>query len=322
MQAHDPLRLDPEDIETRGVVRKPSGAIVSRIGVLLSVYFLDGWKHEKREQLLLILQDYVSRFSDKVTHYQKDDARSLSRWDGEGLPGDYRSLADIGAHKQLSCHMQHVDPKGGDDPSLWRIMLRGFAKNNAARPLSGIKAHFPPTYVFADPERFVELVRTWCGRVDAIHGSAGLGVLTVPGRETTEEPYHYQLLRRYPALEYDAMGNYWSETRKGGYEQPRSSNWLTILGQQNVAALGGVQSIQSRLGPGMTLEHYETGVIIRAGVLPQLGDAATNTIPDAYQIAARIIKPMRYEGYKWGVIKVPDKSDWLEETLKWVRRFD
>ncbi|KQT91009.1 hypothetical protein ASG60_21545 [Methylobacterium sp. Leaf469] len=101
-------------------------------------------------------------------------------------------------------------------------------------------------------------------------------------------------MQRYPALEYDAMGDYWSETRFGGYEVPRASNWLTLLG----------------------------GVLIRAGQAPVVDSNGIGGIPQAYRDAARIIKPIRFEGYEYGIIEVPEEKDDLEETLKWVRRFD
>jgi hypothetical protein len=323
MPTQDPIRLDPEDIEARGMLLAPnSDRVVSRVGALLSIYFLEGWRQDKRQSLVAILEDYLSRFADKLTHYQKRGLRKLSRWDGQGVPGAYRALADLGEAHEFSYHMQRFDPQQDDDPSLWRIMAFGFAKLNVTRRLSGLKVHFPPSYVFSDPDRFVELVGRWCSRLDAVHGSGGLGVLTVPGEEITRQPHHYRLLLRYPALEYDDMGSYWSETRRSGYDKPRSSNWLTILGSENVQTLGGAREIRSKLSPEMALEHYAHGVVIRAGLLPELGDGTTNTVPEAYRIAARIIKPIRYEGYAFSVIKVHDDLNGLDETLKWIRRFD
>lgn len=215
MKADEPIRLDPSDIEARGILCSPnSNLIVSRIGVLLSIYFLEGWRPDKRQGLLTILEDYLSRFADKVTHYQKAGARRLTRWDGKGAPGPYRLLSDLGEADEFWYNMLRFDPKQQDDPSLWRIMAFGFAKENRQRALSGLKVHFPPSYVFSDPDDFVALVKDWCSRLNAVHGSSGLGVLTVPGEEITRKPYHYPFLRRYPALEYDSMGSYWSESKK------------------------------------------------------------------------------------------------------------
>jgi len=318
------LRLDPRDIEERGVLRTSvADQIVSRIRILLSIYFLEGWRRDKRQALLSILEDYLSLFANKVTHYVDYRKARLARWSGGGLPELYRNLHEISPGKDLAYQMLHVDPQDRDNPSLWRIMGHGFGTNNVTRLLSAVKVHLPPSFVFESPDRFAGIVRRWCDRLGAIHGSGGLGVLTVPGLEaSTLEPYHYPFVIQYPGLEYDAMGSYWSATRFGGFEKPRSSNWLTILGDDNVQALGGLPKVRSSLGPDMDLASYEGGILIRAGRLPALGSAETGGVPEAYRKVARLIKPIRYEGYRSGVIGSPAPLDDLDVTLAWLRRFD
>jgi hypothetical protein len=322
------LKLDPVDIEERGVLRDDVvNKIRSRVGILLSIYFLEGWRPEKRRALLTNLQEYLYHFADNVTHYQVGDENRYRRWDGDGLPKPYRDLDQIDESEELYCSMIQDDPKESDDPSLWRFIAFGFSQSKKRRPLSGLKAHFPPSFVFANPDRFVDLVRTWSERVGAIHGSAGLGALSVPGWETSEDAYYYPWLMQYPALEYDAMGDYWVESEDGGYERARSSNWLTILGRDNAFELGGVPKIQARFTSGMSLEYYDGGIVIRAGKLPALGDQANGGIPEAYRTVARLIKPIRFEEYRWSIIKLPPhlntgREARLAETMQWIRRFD
>jgi len=64
------LRLDPRDIEERGVLQAwVPRTIVSRIGILVSIYFLEGWRREKRQVMLQILQDYLTRSPKRGMHY-------------------------------------------------------------------------------------------------------------------------------------------------------------------------------------------------------------------------------------------------------------
>lgn len=329
MQIPTDLILAPRDIETRGVLRSDvTNTIRSRVGILLSIYFLEGWRREKRQALMDCLGDYLARFGNHVTHFQTHGVRGYKRWDGNGLPPPLRDEAAIyDEGEDLYYSMRHLEAPETDDPDLYRILAFGFKKGDRRRPLSGLKAHIPPSYVFADPDRFAELVRVWSERLGAVHGSAGLGVLSTPGSETTEDAYYYPWLIQYPALEYDAMGNYWVESEEGGYERPRSSNWLTILGHDNIVALGGVGTILRALTPEMRLEHFPGGVVIRASPLPALGNPETGGIPEGYRVAARIIKPIRFEGYKFSIIKLPPhlntgREARLAETLKWLRRFD
>ena len=122
------------------------------------------------------------------------------------------------------------------------------------------------------------------------------------------------------------MGSYWSECSWTGYRQPRSSNWLTILGNENVELLGGVAPIGEQLRSDVNLiEIKDGGLILRASKLPALGDLRTGGIPEGYRDVARLMRPIRYEGYEFGVIKLPfatDRAGDLTETLKWIRRFD
>jgi hypothetical protein len=317
------LCLDPRDIEERGVLQTSgSHSIVSRVGILLSIYFLEGWRSDKRQALMLILQDYLALCPDRGMHYQPGDGRSMPALSGMELPKPYRGLAAIGQDEELYYNVCHYDPEEDDEVSLWRMMGFGFARSNVTRRLSGLKVHFPTGFVLDDPEHFIGLVRRWCGRLGAIHGSAGLGILTEPGSETSWGPCFYPFLTQYPALEYDDMGSYWSQTRHGGYENPRSSNWLTVLGDDNIGALGGIEKIRSSLRPDMDLVSYNGGVVIRAGHLPALGNEETGGIPEAYRTVARLIKPIRFEGYRWGVIKPPEPLEGLDVTLAWIRRFD
>jgi hypothetical protein len=323
------LKLDPVDIEERGVLRDDVvNKIRSRVGILLSIYFLEGWRPEKRRALLQNLEDYLFHFGENVSHYQIGYETQYHRWNGNGLPvACFEHIDSITEADTFAYSMMQQDSSESDDPSLFQIFAFGFGKDRTGRPLSGLKAHFPPSFVFANPDRFVDLVRTWSDRVGAVHGSAGLGALSVPGSETTEDAYYYPWLMQYPALEYDAMGDYWSEIRKGGYKRPRSSNWLTILGRDNVKALGGEGLIRTKLTPDMSIANYRDGIVIRAGKLPALGDQATGGIPEAYRTVARIIKPIRFEEYRWSIIKLPPhlntgREARLAETMKWIRRFD
>lgn len=326
------LKIEPKDIEERGVLRAGSKhTIRSRIGILLSIYFLEGWKSEKRQALLDNLGDYLSLFADKITHFQPygdGNSKRMRRYKGKGIPEDFANIISLSEADSAYLFVKHVDMAETDDPSLYLFMAFGQDKGKR-RPLSGMKVHFPPSFVFENPDRYVELVTRWCDRLGALHGSSGLGVLSMPGSEMMEDAYHYPWLMQYPGLEYDAMGTYWSECSEGGYERPRSSNWLTILGTANIDALDGEEAmIREKLTPDIEVKRYSGGVVLRAGKLPVLGTAETGGIPKTYQTVARFIRPTRFEDYQYNIMKLPrpmldlDREIRLQVTLNWLRRFD
>ncbi|MGX9979467.1 type VI immunity family protein [Methylobacterium fujisawaense] len=318
------LRSDPKDIEERGVLRDDRRQkIRSRVGVLVSLYFERGWEQARRAAISQCLEEYIAIPENKIDHYKLPDDTSMRKWDRSGVPDAYRDIDKIGGDEGLYCYMIRRDPKERDDPSLWLFMALGFNVNDTRRRLSGLKAYFAPSYLYADPDRFVDLIKRWAGRLQAAHGSGGLGALSIPGAELMDDAYYYPWLMQYPGLEYDAMGSYFAQSGEDeGYKRPRSSNWLTVLGADNVAALGGREAIEARLTPGMQLIPCGQGVLVRASPLPTLGDAANGGIPEGYRTIARIIKPIRFEGYQYGVIKEPVPVKGPEVTLRWLRRFD
>ena len=168
----------------------------------------------------------------------------------------------------------------------------------------------------------MDLMQKWASKVRCIHGSGGLGVLTQPGLETGWYPFYYPLMIKYPSLDYDAMGDYWSEVRHGGYELPKSSNWLTFLGVSNIERLGGEDAVRSQITPEISLVRYEGGYLIRAGERPVVDTNGVGGVPQAYKDIARIIRPILFQKYEYGIIEVPPEKDSLDETLKWIHRFE
>ncbi len=314
---------DPKKIETQLLLRSPKmRKIVSRVGGILSLYFLDGSSSGKRQAMKDTINEYIETFNNEITHYKIGNSRSYKPIDYNFLDGHLRTLVGKEKNEDFYCSVFGFNPKEDEDPSLYRMIAFGFNENNECRRLSGIKFHFPPMFILDDLDNFVEMARCWSERLAVVHGSGGLGVLTEPGREMVGKVYYYPLMQKYPALEYDAMGDYCSETRHGGYELPRSSNWLTFLGDANIALLGGEDAVRAQLTSEMSLLRYSGGCVIRAGERPIIDSNGIGGIPEVYKDVARIIKPIRFEGYEYGIIEVPEERDSLEETMKWIRRFD
>ncbi|GEC32023.1 hypothetical protein N181_18390 [Sinorhizobium fredii USDA 205] len=152
------LKLDPEDIEHRGILRDDDVRLIrSRVGILLSIYFADGWSQEKREALITCLGDYLSFFSSEVTHFQVDDEPKMRAYKEGGVPDEYRRLLDLPETDSLFVYLKQADTAEPWDPS--RLMFMGFGhRKSKVWPSSGIEVHFSPRFVFENTDRFVGLV--------------------------------------------------------------------------------------------------------------------------------------------------------------------
>ena len=70
------------------------------------------------------------------------------------------------------------------------------------------------------------------------------------------------------------------------------------------------------------MHKYDGGVLVQAGPYPQIGDNNRGLVLDDYRRVARALKPIRFEDYRVGLLDVEEPLDSLDETLKWIRRFD
>ncbi|SOC04245.1 uncharacterized protein DUF3396 [Rhodobacter sp. JA431] len=300
--------------------------VATRLGGLLKLYFLNN-SPAKREQFFKVAEDYLAIPGCRVTHYMSDEGRRRRMAQPHRVP-DY-FLSKEPDPENADARIDVYEELGGDyyAPPCWHLHGDVFGVNFQPYKLSGLEAHFPPDLMTRDADRLAELALRWVEQLGAIHGSFGFGVLGTPGSENSTGPYWYPWLQAYPLVDQGSLGVYWSASRRGGYDQPFTSNWLTILGDANIEKLGGKGEIRERLGQGMSFLPFKGGAIIRACETPALGNAASGGIPEGYRTAARIIKPIRFEGYQRGIIKTPKELGFTREqdlqvTLDWVRRFD
>lgn len=115
------------------------------------------------------------------------------------------------------------------------------------------------------------------------------------------------LLQRHPGLschDHMALGLaclQWDldYARAKGAATPRPyiprADWITVLNSDQVALLGGEAALRASLaagGPGIDIEPAGSGVLIRAGAAPQVGDLSVGHVPAEYAAVAKAIAPV------------------------------
>jgi hypothetical protein len=106
------------------------------------------------------------------------------------------------------------------------------------------------------------------------------------------------------------------------FNRIKGVNWLTVLGDEVLAELGGMAAARTALEPDCTLYEYAGGVVIQAGPVPQLGDTHFGLIPQRYRKVAHFTRPVRFENYRSSLFRVFPPLDGATEAVSWVRRFD
>ena len=100
------------------------------------------------------------------------------------------------------------------------------------------------------------------------------------------------LAMRHPG--YDVAATSGSSMRIGG--RCRGARWVTFLGPEQVAALGGAAALAQAVPPGLTVRNRDRGTLLRAGPTPELGDVNRGDGLPLLRALARQLEPVTLFG--------------------------
>ncbi|HSN99590.1 MAG TPA: type VI immunity family protein, partial [Candidatus Nanopelagicales bacterium] len=174
------------------------------------------------------------------------------------------------------------------------------------------------------------VLRHFCTKLQPVSGYGGIGVIESWDTYISSklEPYVYHWAMRFPGLEADYPCSHvvWlRKGREGGKEGIKGVNWLTVIGDDLLAELGGADVVTARLAEldaRFIVHRYEGGVLIQAGERPVLGDAARGSWPELYVKLSKFLKPIRISKHGWFGYDGPGERFTLERSEAWLRRFD
>ncbi|MCF1506018.1 DUF3396 domain-containing protein [Afifella sp. H1R] len=320
---------DPKNLD-RLAVTYNSSKVQLRLGYVVSLFFQHGEAPEQRLAFVEVLRDYYETFAEEVTHYVLPDggrvaavrdqsffqtfvdAAQQPSVEGDGNAFTPHLLGVLRGRKVTDAPLHYI---GGSCLPLDDWFPEG--------SVSYLDAHIPASWVEANGHSALcDLVKGWCDLLKPLHGTAGLGTLfDQSSRRTTSGLVAFPFLKRFVGLDYNDSGPWRAKSSK----QPRrirTTNWLNVLDDGFVAALGGLDAIASTLDPNGSTQAFDGGAIILAGPRAELGDRNRGWIPETYRTVAKALKPLRFEDYKTGLLKTNPPADPIDETLKWIRRFD
>ena len=162
------------------------------------------------------------------------------------------------------------------------------------KKVSYFSAVFAPSFFLLDkqPLTFTDLVLKWCNALRPLSGAAGWGV-SQPSEEWRflyAESLCAQELIQYPGLDKPLRPLLRDDSQP--FEKHIASiNWLTILCDELVERVGGVESLRS-LGKEYPLARYDGGYIIQAGPKPELGNREYGEIPQYYGKVHDLLRPL------------------------------
>jgi hypothetical protein len=331
------LRRDFGDLSdlSKLTIADNRGRPAVKIGYVLKLYFKDAHLSEERSAQLDVLERYADEFGEKITHYMPYEGTRLRRASG------VESLSQIRAHLASLAPDDHEGfdaelygfPAGEDEdaptpihiglvsgPAIDRMRL-----SDSDNALGRIEAYFPADWRRGDYDGIVRTIIDWAQASKPIHGTFGLGlIMEEGGGRGSDTSVAWPLLKRFPGLDYPDLSLWLVRSESASAPVVRGINWLTMIDDRRALMLGGAAKIAEALGPSCVVERYDGGIVVRAGREPALGDMNRGDIPSAYRSAARVVKPLRFAGFrKHGLFRgLPHGLDDKSETLDWLARFD
>ncbi|MGD8914014.1 MAG: DUF3396 domain-containing protein [Candidatus Thiodiazotropha sp.] len=312
----DPAILDRLDI------RNQNGYILAKFGLGYELFVKPRDRMELRKEMLEAERKYYETFKDKLTHLLLPEQRRAPKIKGDPFERFYREHEKTPASNGFSARLfiEHNSPELPSEPPKYLI---GFLVSRAdENELSYIHANMP----VGDSQNghnfncLLEHVLHSSKLLKPVHGVAGFSLIFQPGLEQNAK-HAYSSMKRHPGLEFiDSLS--FSLEVKSQFNRIKGVNWLTVLGNEVLEELGGIESARATLEPDCTLHEYDGGIVIQAGPVPQLGDAYHNLIPQRYRKVALFTQPVRFEDYRSSLFRVFPPLDGPTEAVSWVRRFD
>jgi hypothetical protein len=155
------------------------------------------------------------------------------------------------------------------------------------------------------------------GHLEFLNGSAGYMLHATPFGRQDLWPEMKKLVNRYLGIEPDIVedGEWTADKGLTGV------NWLTFVGAKHLVSLGGAGAVKraAKGREGVTCLDVGSGVVLRAGAEPKLGDRNKRLADlDPYREVYEIVKPAIFAHPDYPFDKQHFDAD---ETIQWVHRF-
>lgn len=280
-------------------------------------------KFQVDRKLLNCVEQYFTHFKEHINRYVLPDALRVGKVKRDPFPKWEAALEKQNEEDSFCISAYHDDTQYEGEPvdaTPWQIHMLGPRPSKSR--LSHIRASMSVCNARGNNnfKALLDMTFAWCEELKPAHGSAGFSFAYDPEIEPKPK-WTWAAMQRYPGVDHHDPVMF-TVKAKTVFNRIKGVNWLTVLGDEIVNELGGKDVIQTQLGKFCAIHNYDGGIIIIAGLLPQLGDTYTGLIPERYKDVARVTRPVRFEDYRRPFLQLPESIDGMEATLKWIRRFD
>jgi len=296
-----------------------TGKLALRNAVVLA-FFVHRPVHEICEPVAAMLDEYLSCIPADALKWAIPNA-SAEQWkpvDAKTLPG-IRKLLDPQGAKARDLTSFRLADSAGEAPAF-EFRFVGKPKSYKSPPAcSLIQMVFPietarEQYV----EGLVERVKRLSAMIDFAYGYCSPALLYRELRLVYAYPNLRGLAMRHAG--YDVQNNLQAAWTMG--LRARGARWITLLGAQLQAQLGGQAKIEQALGTSsgaIGVERLGTALMIRAGRVPEIGDTNRREDTPLLRTLAKVLEPVTAFDEKDLVFARFEDDEVLLQ--RWERRF-
>ena len=320
-------RTDYEKLDDVLIPHRNSGKPIMRIGVQAQFYFPNGAEPQVRTSAMDALAAYARLAGPHVTRILPSGASRLVALAKADFPARQRKQAsEVEAGTVFGITLTDEE-----QPPCWNGVAQ-LVGDYAPDKLSYLYTAVPASFMKEDPNGYVEAVVEWASILRPDYGTAGFALVPEPGMELQWPHESWPILSRFCG--FDLLGAFNLNEKPGRIQ---AVNWLTVLGDAALAAIGGRARLEARLAQAwadiaqtalprdFVLHDFAGGIVIRAGRYPQMGDCKAEGAPETYRAVNAALRPIIFNGYRdrpGDLIKLSAERDRYAETLNWIFRFD
>lgn len=272
---------------------------VMKMALTVTWYFTGLDIPGKRKAVLRVFEEYSQIFEGKIkwgTHPGTGKWKKLKHLRSTIHPEEW--LLDF--HEKGDLYFEYC---GEDDLHTvsdirFASSLEPFGEIDGGRiflkHLSVVHCSFPLSMLQKGPEYFLPLFKHWAGILKPYHGHAGFSFERSAFFIADADVDYLEtgLLFSLPGLDFYSLGESQWFNDNGLYQGPRCADWLVFLSDHWIEKLGGQEKVEKSMSP-LPVTFYESGAILQARDLPELGNADTVEELTGYIHLAKVIEPIR-----------------------------
>jgi hypothetical protein len=291
--------------------------VLTRVGLVLTLYyyFEAGFSGEVRDRVGKCLDLFLDFCGPHLRWYLPPDADTWQRIDSNSIRAFWQWL-----ETGVPDYSWATSWRSGRTPlEAGEFQFNVLAREEDLPTLSFLQVGLPLHWLETSGGSFPQLALRFARTLQPYHGYGGFG-FGEPSDITLRDaaqPEIYAMARRFPGIDVDRPVHHLFYLAKG----IKGVNWLTVLGNHWVAAMGGAERLRALLDDRFLFHDYDGGLIVQAGPTPETGDINQRLWPDTYATLARVLRPIRIDQH--GCFdNHGDHRFTSETTLDWLARFD